>query len=82
MKGGAASKRGDGKHDPAPSAALTGVNVVYCAEEAQARRLLADMVGAGRVAIDIESAPNKTEVERLTNLLRARAETVGALKAA
>ena len=83
MRGGAA-KRGGGKRGPAPSnttAALTGVNVVYCAEEAQARRLLAEMVGAGRVAIDIETAPNKTEVERLAKLMRAKAETAGTLKA-
>jgi DNA polymerase I len=58
------------------------VRVVYSAEEAQARRLLAEMVAYGWVAIDIETAPNKTEVERLTGLLRARAETAGALKAA
>jgi DNA polymerase I len=84
VRGGAASKRGGGKHNPAPSnttAALTGVNVVFCAEEAQARRLLAQMVGAGRVAIDIETAPNKTEVKRLAKLMQAKAEMGGTLKA-
>ena len=72
------------EHNPAPSdttTALAGVNVVYCAEEAQARRLLAEMVGAGRVAIDIETAPNKTEIDRLAKLLHAKAETAGTLKA-
>ena len=40
------------------------------------------MVGAGGpVAIDIETAPHQAEVDRLAGLLRARAETVGALKA-
>ena len=48
---------------------------------AQARRLLAEMVAAGRVAIDIETAPNRTETERLAELNQARAETAGALKA-
>ena len=88
MKGGAASEKRAGReqeHNRSPSdttAALAGVRVVYSAEEAQARRLLAEMVAYGWVAIDIETAPNKTEVERLTGLLRARAETAGALKAA
>ena len=38
---------------------LAGVAVVYCAEEMQARRLLAEMLAADWVAIDIETAPNK-----------------------
>jgi DNA (cytosine-5)-methyltransferase 1 len=63
------------------TAALAGVNVIYCAEEAQARRLLGEMLDAGLVAIDIETAPYKTEVDRLARLLQARAETAGALKA-
>ena len=53
MRGGAASKRGSGKHNPAPSnttPALAGVNVIYCAETAQARRLLGEMTASGRVA--------------------------------
>ena len=61
--------------------ALTGVTVVYCAEARQARRLLAEMVGAGRVAIDIETAPSQAEVDRLARLAQARAETAGELKA-
>ena len=87
MKGEAASKKRAGtvrEHNRSPSdttAALAGVKVVYCAEEAQARRLLAEMVAAGRVAIDIETAPNKTEVDRLAKLLQAKAETAGTLKA-
>ena len=35
----------------------------------------------GRVAIDIETAPNKTEIERLAKLLQTKAETAGVLKA-
>ena len=73
--------------DPSPAdaarAALAGVEVVYCAEEAQARRLLGEMLGAAdRVAIDIETAPNKTEAERLAGLLQRKAEEAGQLKAA
>ena len=63
------------------TAALAGVKVVYCAEESQARRLLTEMVASGLVAIDIETAPNPMEVERLAKLLHAHAETAGALKA-
>ena len=87
MKGEAASKKRAGRareHNRSPSdttTALAGVNVIYCAEAAQARRLLAEMVASGRVAVDLETAPNKTEVERLDTLLRAQAETAGALKA-
>ena len=65
----------------ATAAALAGVRVVYIAEEPQARRLLAEMVASGRVAIDIETAPNRPAVERLGTLLREQADTVGALKA-
>jgi DNA polymerase I len=61
--------------------ALAGVRVVYCAEAPQACRLLKEMVKAGWVAIDIETAPNKPEVERPANLTQASAETTGALKA-
>jgi hypothetical protein len=39
------------------TAVLACVKVVYCAEEPQARRLLAEMSGTGLVAIDIETAP-------------------------
>jgi DNA polymerase I len=87
MKGAAASKKRAGRareHNRSPfdtTAALAGVRVVYCAEEAQARRLLAEMVKVGWVAIDIETAPNKEEVNRLARLMQARAETAGALKA-
>ena len=51
------------------------------AEEPQARRLLAEMVASGRVAVDIETAPNRPAVERLGTLLREQADTSGALKA-
>ena len=61
--------------------ALAGVRVVYCAEEPQARRLLAGMVASGLVAIDIETTPNPSEIERLARLLRAKAEMAGVLKA-
>ena len=73
MRGGAASKRGSGKHNPAPSnttTALAGVNVIYCAETAQARRLLGEMTASGQVAVDLETAPNKTEIDRLAKLLQ------------
>jgi DNA polymerase I len=61
---------------------LAGVSVVYCAEEVQARRLLGEMLAADWIAIDIETAPNKTEVDRLAKLMRAKAEMAGQLKAA
>jgi DNA polymerase I-like protein with 3'-5' exonuclease and polymerase domains len=63
------------------TAALAGVDVVYCAEEPQARRLLKEMVEVDWVAIDIETAPNQAAVDRLADRLRAEAETAGALKA-
>ena len=63
------------------TAALAGINVVYCAEEARARRLLGEMLVADWVAIDIETAPNKTEVDRLAELMRAKAEMAGQLRA-
>ena len=65
----------------APTAALAGVEIAYCAEEAQARRLLAGMVARAPVAIDIETAPNATEIERLNNLLDKEAKRAGLLKA-
>ena len=40
------------------------------------------MLAADWVAIDIETAPNKTEVDRLAELMRAKAEMAGQLKAA
>ena len=61
---------------------LADVEVVYCAEEAQARRLLGEMLAADWVAIDIETAPNRTELDRLAGLMRAKAEMAGQLKAA
>ena len=83
MRDGSVEKA-SGKHNPTPSnttTALAGVNVVYCAEEAQARRLLGEMTASGRVAVDLETAPNKTEIDRLAKLLHAKAETAGMLKA-
>ena len=64
------------------AAALAGVEVVYCAEEVQARRLLGEMLAADWVAIDIETAPNKTELDRLAGLKQAKAEMAGQSKAA
>ena len=64
------------------AAVLAGVSVVYCAEEVQARRLLGEMLAADWIAIDIETAPNKTELDRLAELMRAKAEAAGRLKAA
>ena len=66
---------------PNTTAALAGVEVVYVAEEPQARRLLAEMVAVGRIAIDIETAMCPEAVERLAGMLRAKAEIAGALKA-
>ena len=63
------------------TAALAGVEVIYIAEAPQARRLLTEMIAAGRVSVDIETAPDKTEVDRLAELLRIKAETAGKLKA-
>jgi DNA polymerase-1 len=73
--------------EPSPAdaarAALAGVDVVYCVDEAQARSLLGALCGAAdRVAIDIETAPNKTETDRLAGLLQRKAEAAGRLKAA
>ena len=59
---------------------LAGISVVYCAEEVQARRLLGEMLAADWVAIDIETAPNKTELDRLAELMRTQAEAAGRLK--
>ena len=64
------------------AAILAGVSVVYCAEEVQARRLFGEMLAADWIAIDIETAPNKTELDRLAELMRAKAEAAGRLKAA
>jgi DNA (cytosine-5)-methyltransferase 1 len=61
---------------------LAGVEVVCCAEEAQARRLLGEMLAADWVAIDIETAPNKAELDRLAELKQAKAEMAGQLRAA
>ena len=63
------------------AAVLAGVSVIYCAEEVQARRLLGEMLAADWIAIDIETAPNKTELDRLAELMRAKAEIAGQLKA-
>jgi DNA polymerase-1 len=62
--------------------ALAGVTVVYCAEGAQAERLISESTKAEWVAIDLETAPNPTEADRLAKLMQAKAETAGALKAA
>jgi len=64
------------------TAALAGLTVSYLIAGSEARRRLSDMVRAGGpVAIDIETAPRQTEVDRLAGLMRARAETVGELRA-
>ena len=52
---------------------LGGVRVVYCAEEAQAR-LLGDAEAAEWVAIDIETAPNKTAAKRLAGSRQGEGE--------
>jgi ribonuclease D len=68
-------------HKTDTTTALAGVRVIFCAQEAQARRLLGEMIQADWVAIDIETAPNKPEVERLAGLIKANAETEGKRKA-
>jgi DNA (cytosine-5)-methyltransferase 1 len=65
------------------AAVLANVEVVYCVDEVQARRLLSEMIATTDwLAIDTETAPNKTELERLAGLMRAKAEMAGQLKAA
>src|SRR3984957_9651786 len=67
---------------PAPtSALLEGVTVVYCVDAAKARRLLGRMAASGQVALDIETAPNPSEVERCRALRAARDSLQGKLKA-
>jgi DNA polymerase-1 len=63
------------------SALLKGVNLVYCVDAARGRRLLGRMAASGQIALDIETTPNKAEVDRLAELTQARAATVGKLKA-
>jgi DNA polymerase-1 len=63
------------------TAALSGIEVIHCAAEPQARRLLGRMLQTDWVAIDIETAPNKAEAERLAQLIRTKAETAGELRA-
>ena len=68
--------------DTAPaSALLNGVTVVYCVDAAKARRLLGGMVASGQVALDIETAPNPSEVERCALLTAERDSLAGKLKA-
>ena len=77
------SPRQDQAASTGAAAVLAGVEVIYCAEEVQARRLLAEMLAATDwVAIDIETAPNKTELDRLAELIQTQAEAAGRLKAA
>ena len=53
----------------------------YCVDAAKARRLLERMVAAGEVALDIETAPNPSEIVRVTELTREKEAAVGKLKA-
>jgi DNA polymerase I len=63
------------------STLMSGIAIDYCVEGAKARRLLKPMVAAGQIALDIETAPNKAETDRLAGLIQARAATAGKLKA-
>jgi DNA (cytosine-5)-methyltransferase 1 len=61
---------------------LGDVRVVYCTEAKEARRLLKEMLaGADWVAIDIETAPFTPVAKQIANLMHARAELTGTLKA-
>jgi DNA polymerase-1 len=71
---------------PAPelapaSALLKDVNVIYCVDAARARRLLSKMVAAGQIALDIETVPNPSEVERCALLTAEMDSLAGKLKA-
>jgi DNA polymerase-1 len=63
------------------STLMSGIAVDYCVEAVKARRLLKQVVGAGQIALDIETAPHKAEVDSLAGLISARATQVGTLKA-
>jgi DNA polymerase-1 len=63
------------------STLMSGIAVHYCEEAAKARRMLERMAASGQIALDIETAPNKAEVDRLAEPIQARAATVGKLKA-
>ena len=61
---------------------LDGVTVSYLVDKAEARLRLGGMVRAGGpVAVDIETAPHKAEVERLADLMKAREIASGKLRA-
>ena len=57
------------------------MTVTYCVDAAKARRLLGRIVASGQIALDIETAPYQTEIDRLTALRQAREATAGKLKA-
>ena len=61
---------------------LDGVTVSYLVDKAEARLRLGGMVRAGGpVAVDIETAPHKAEVDRLANLAKAKEIASGNLRA-
>jgi DNA polymerase I len=66
---------------PCASTLLNCVAINYCVETAKASRLLKRMVFAGEVALDIETAPNPSEVARAAELAHARETAIGKLKA-
>jgi hypothetical protein len=71
---------------PAPEltpagALLKDVNVIYCVEATKARQLLGAMVASGPIALDIETAPNPSEIERCRALSAERDSLQGRLKA-
>jgi DNA polymerase I len=66
---------------PCASTLLNCVAIDYCVDTAKARRLLERRVAAGEVALDIETAANPSEVERVRELRTERDALVGKLKA-
>ena len=58
------------------------MTVSYIVDKAEARRRLGEMVRAGGpVAIDIETAPHKAEVDRLASLVKAKEIASGKFRA-
>ena len=67
--------------DTTPVTSLDGVTITYCVDAAEARRRLGEMVAKGPVALDIETAPNRSEVDRVAELTQAKEVVTGRFKA-
>jgi DNA polymerase I len=64
------------------STLINGIAINYCVEASRAWRLLGKMVAAsGQIALDIETAPNPSEVARTAALKAERDSLQGKLKA-